>query len=146
MQQLDFLCFSTISGTNWQCSPVLQTLVQDVAVIGCLQRVPPGQQHSSGADGANDQVQWLVQVHLPYGNRREQAKWDVPLVQSNKEDLKVFRVSAATCAVLLHIVDWDWLDGHQVLGLSVWREAQSLDLVQFNRGHLRNLRWSLITV
>lgn len=28
-----------------------------------------------------------------------------------------------TCAVLLHIVDRDRLDGDQVLGLGVWRET-----------------------
>lgn len=27
-----------------------------------------------------------------------------------------------TCAVLLHVVDWDWLDGHQVLWFSIWNK------------------------
>lgn len=27
-----------------------------------------------------------------------------------------------TCAMFLHVVRWDWLDGHQVLGLSVWNK------------------------
>ena len=47
-----------------------------------------------------------------------------------------------TCAVLLHIVDWDWLNGHQVLGLCVWnhtltfRKYSSLSLRQQEAGDL----------
>lgn len=44
--------------------PVLQTLAHNVLLIRRLQVVPPGQQHRRGADGADHQVERLLQVHL----------------------------------------------------------------------------------
>lgn len=46
-------------------SPVFQTVVHDVACfVGRLQEGSPGQQHRGWGDGANHQVEWLLQVNL----------------------------------------------------------------------------------
>lgn len=55
-------------------SPVLQTLVHDVPFVGRLQVVSPGQQHRRRADGADHQVERLLQVHLPCAHRRGQSE------------------------------------------------------------------------
>lgn len=44
------------------------------------------------------------------------------------------RSLSGTCAVFLHVVDRDGLDGHQVLGLRVWRREDAEDQVT-NRSH-----------
>lgn len=55
-------------GTRKAESPVLQALPPDVPFVGGLQVVPPGQQHRRGADGGDDEVQHLLQVHLTCRN------------------------------------------------------------------------------
>lgn len=61
--------YQASSNNHDRLSPVLQTLVHDVPFVGRLQVVSPGQQHGRGADGADHQVQRLLQVHLPCAHR-----------------------------------------------------------------------------
>ncbi len=69
------LCLTlTLPFPSGRFSPILQTLVHDVSLIGCLQIVSPRQQHRRRADGANHQVERLLQVHLPCPHRWGQSE------------------------------------------------------------------------